>query len=54
MACQFHGLDDHSVSYRDKTFVSSMSGLAVGPTLRPVVWELGVLSLCVNWSGSVV
>jgi len=46
-----HGLDDHSVLYRDKTFVSSMSGLAVGPTLHPVVCKLGVLSLLVIGQG---
>lgn len=39
-----HGLDDCSVSYRDKTFVSSVSGLAVGPTLHPVVCRLEILS----------
>jgi hypothetical protein len=49
-----HGLDDCSISYRGKAFVSSMSGLAVGPTLPPIVWELGALSLWVNWSESVV
>ena len=34
-----HGLDDRSVLYRGKIFVSSMSGLTVGPTLHPVVWS---------------
>ena len=42
-----HGLNvHHSVSYRGKTFVSSVYELAVGPTLHPLVW--------VNLSGNVV
>ena len=46
-----HGLDDRLVSYRDKKFVSSMSGLAVSPTLHPVLCKLGVLSLLVIGQG---